>query len=199
MKNKFILLFIILLGVILSSCAGVSSKGIFGTGVSIAFDPRTVGTQMDDSIMQKNLTARILVKDKKYLLAVKSKVLDGRIFLTGRVENPEEKLQLTKLAWETKGARSVRNDIKIKEEFNFKRSAKDILITSKLRTALILNKNITSTNYQIDTYKNKIYVYGIAITSEEKDLVISEAKEILDVEDVIVSIILVEDLRIQKE
>ena len=199
MKNKFIFLSIILLGVILSSCAGVSSKGIFGTGVSIAFDPRTVGTQMDDSIMQKNLTARILVKDKKYLLAVKSKVLDGRIFLTGKVENPEEKLQLTKLAWETKGARSVRNDIKIKEEFNFKRSAKDILITSKLRTALILNKNITSTNYQIDTYKNKIYVYGIAITSEEKDLVVSEAKEILDVEDVIVSIILVEDLRIQKE
>ena len=199
MKNKFIFLFIILLGVILSSCAGVSSKGIFGTGVSIAFDPRTVGTQMDDSIMQKNLTARILVKDKKYLLAVKSKVLDGRIFLTGKVENPEEKLQLTKLAWETKGARSVRNDIKIKEEFNFKRSAKDILITSQLRTALILNKNIKATNYQIDTYKKKIYVYGIAITSEEKDLVVSEAKEILDVEDVIASIILVEDLRIQKE
>jgi osmotically-inducible protein OsmY len=199
MKNKFILLSIILLGIILSGCAGVSSKGIFGTGVSIAFDPRTVGTQMDDSIMQKNLTARILVKDKKYLLAVKSKVLDGRIFLTGKVENPEEKLQLTKLAWETKGARSVRNDIKIKEEFNFKRSAKDILITSQLRTALILNKNIKATNYQIDTYKKKIYVYGIAITSEEKDLVVSEAKEILDVEDVIASIILVEDLRIQKE
>ena len=199
MKNKFIFLSIILLGVILSSCAGVSSKGIFGTGVSIAFDPRTVGTQMDDSIMQKNLTARILVKDKKYLLAVKSKVLDGRIFLTGKVENPEEKLQLTKLAWETKGARSVRNDIKIKEEFNFKRSAKDILITSQLRTALILNKNIKATNYQIDTYKKKIYVYGIAITSEEKDLVVSEAKEILDVEDVVASIILVEDLRIQKE
>ena len=199
MKNKFIFLSIILLGVILSSCAGVSSKGIFGTGVSIAFDPRTVGTQMDDSIMQKNLAARILVKDKKYLLAVKSKVLDGRIFLTGKVENPEEKLQLTKLAWETKGARSVRNDIKIKEEFNFKRSAKDILITSQLRTAIILNKNIKATNYQIDTYKKKIYVYGIAITSEEKDLVVSEAKEILDVEDVIASIILVEDLRIQKE
>ena len=199
MKNKFIFFSIILLGVILSSCAGVSSKGIFGTGVSIAFDPRTVGTQMDDSIMQKNLTARILVKDKKYLLAVKSKVLDGRIFLTGRVENPEEKLQLTKLAWETKGARSVRNDIKIKEEFNFKRSAKDILITSQLRTAIILNKNIKATNYQIDTYKKKIYVYGIAITSEEKDLVVSEAKEILDVENVIASIILVEDLRIQKD
>jgi osmotically-inducible protein OsmY len=199
MKNKFALIFIILIGIIFSGCVGVSSKGIFGTGVSIAFDPRTVGTQMDDSIMQKNLAARILIKDKKYILAVKSKVLDGRIFLTGKVDNPEEKLQLTKLAWETKGARSVRNDIKIKEEFNFKRSAKDILITSQLRTAMILNKNIKATNYQIDTYKEKIYVYGIALTSEEKDLVISEAKEILDVEDVVASIILVEDLRIQKE
>ena len=197
MKFKFIL--VILLGVILSGCVGVSSKGIFGTGVSIAFDPRTVGTQMDDSIMQKNLAARILIKDKRYLLSIKSKILDGRIFLTGKVENPEEKLLLTKIAWETKGARSVRNDIKIKEEFSFKRSTKDILITSQLRTALILNKNIKATNYQIDTYKKKIYVYGIALTSEEKDLVISEAKEILDVEDVIASIILVEDLRIQKQ
>ena len=199
MKSKFLFLFIILTGVILSGCVGVSSKGLFGTGVSVAFDPRTVGTQMDDSIMQKNLTARILIKDKKYLLLVKSKVLDGRIFLTGKVDGPEEKLQLTKLAWETKGARSVRNDIKIKEGFNFKRSAKDILITSQLRTALILNKNIKATNYQIDTYKKKIYVYGIALTSEEKDLVISEANEILDVENVIASIILVEDLRIQKD
>ena len=197
MKIKFIL--VVLLSVTLSGCVGVSSKGLFGTGVSIAFDPRTVGTQMDDSIMQKNLTARILIRDKKYLMAVKSKVLDGRIFLTGKVENPEEKLQLTKLAWETKGARSVRNDLKIKEDFNFKQSAKDILITSQLRTALILNKNIKATNYQIDTYKKKIYVYGIAMTSEEKDLVISEAKEILDVENVIASIILVEDLRIQKD
>jgi osmotically-inducible protein OsmY len=197
MKFKFIL--VILLGLILSGCVGVSSKGIFGTEVSIAFDPRTVGTQMDDSIMEKNLTARFLIKDKKYLLSVKSKVLDGRIFLTGKVDHPEEKLLLTKVAWETKGARSVRNDLKIKEEFNFKRSAKDILITSQLRTVFILNKNIKSTNYQIDTYKKKIYVYGIALTSEEKDLVISEAKEILDVEDVIASIILLEDLRIQRE
>jgi osmotically-inducible protein OsmY len=195
MKLKFIA--IILLGVILSSCAGVSSKGVFGTGVSIAFDPRTLGTQMDDSLMQKNLAARILIKDRKYLLSVKSKVLDGRIFLTGKVDSPEEKLLLTKLAWEIKGARSVRNDIKIKEEFNFKRSAKDILI--QLRTAIILNKNIKASNYEIDTYKKKVYIYGIALTSEEKDLVISEAKEILDVEDVIASIILVEDLRIQKE
>ena len=197
MKTK--LIFIILAFIILLGCVGVSSKGIFGTGVTVALDPRTVGTQIDDSIMQKNLTARIIVKDKKYLLSVKSKVLDGKIFLTGKVENPEEKLQLTKLAWETKGARSVRNDIKIKEKFNFKRSAKDILITSQLRTALILNKNIKATNYQIDTYKKKIYVYGIALTSEEKDLVISEAKEILDVKDVVASILLVEDLRIQKE
>jgi len=149
MKFKFLL--VILLGVTSYSCVGVSSKGLFGTGVSVALDPRTVGTQMDDSIMQKNLAARILIKDKKYLISVKSKVLDGRIFLTGAVERPEEKLLLTKLAWEIKGTRSVRNDIKIKEEFNFKRSAKDILITSQFRTAIILNKNIKATNYQIDT------------------------------------------------
>ena len=197
MKIKFLVL--IFVGFILSGCVGVSSKGLFGTGVSVALDPRTLGTQIDDSIMQKSLTARILAKDKKYFLSVKSKVLDGRIFLTGKVDSPEEKLLLTKLAWEIKGTRSVRNDIKIKEEFNFKRSAKDILITSQLRTAIILNKNIRATNYQIDTYKKKIYVYGIALTSDEKDLVISEAKEILDVEDVIASIILVEDLRIQRE
>ena len=197
MKTKFLLL--IFVGFILSGCVGVSSKGVFGTGVSVALDPRTVGTQIDDSIMQKTLTARILAKDKKYFLSVKSKVLDGRIFLTGKVDRTEEKLQITKIAWETKGTRSVRNDIKIKEEFNFKQSAKDILITTQLRTAIIVNKNIKATNYQIDTYKKKIYVYGIAQTSEEKDLVISEAKEILDVENVIASIILVEDLRIQKD
>ena len=197
MKSKFIL--VVLVGIILSSCVGVSSTGIFGTGVSVALDPRTVGTQIDDSIMEKNVTAKIIIRDKKHLISVKTKVLDGRIFLTGKVDNPEEKLQLTKLSWEIKGVRSVRNDIKIKEEFNFKRSAKDILITSQLRTALIFNKNIKATNYQIDTYKKKIYVYGIALTSEEKDLVISEATEILDVENVVASILLVEDLRIQKE
>ena len=196
---KINLSIIIFIGIILSGCLGVGSPGLFGTGVSVALDPRTVGTQMDDSIMQKSIAARILAKDKKYFLAVKSKVLDGRIFLTGKVEKPEEKLQLTKLAWETKGARSVRNDIKIKEAFNFKQSAKDLLITSQLRTALIVNKNIKATNYQIDTFKKKIYVYGISVTSEEKDLVISEANEILDVEDVIPSILLVEDLRIQKD
>ena len=197
MKIKFLI--IIFFGFFLSGCVGVSSKGVFGTGVSVALDPRSLGTQIDDSIMQKSLTARILAKDKKYFLSVKSKVLDGRIFLTGKVDSPEEKLQITKIAWETKGTRSVRNDIKIKEEFNFKQSAKDILITTQLRTALIVNKNIKATNYQIDTYKKKIYVYGIAQTSEEKDLVISEAKEILDVENVIASIMLVEDLRIQKD
>jgi osmotically-inducible protein OsmY len=197
MKSKFIL--VVLVGIILSGCVGVSSTGIFGTGVSVALDPRTVGTQIDDSIMQKNLTAKMIIRDKKHLISVKTKVLDGRIFLTGKVDNPEEKLQLTKLSWEIKGVRSVRNDIKIKEEFNFKRSAKDILITSQLRTALIFNKNIKATNYQIDTYKKKIYIYGIALTSEEKDLVISEATEILDVENVVASILLVEDLRIQKE
>ncbi len=196
MRIKFI--FLILLAFILSGCVGVSSKGIFGTGVSVALDPRSVGTQIDDSIMQKNLSARIILFNKKYLLSVNSKVLDGRIFLTGKVEDPEEKLKLTKLAWETDGVRSVRNDVRVKEEFNFKQSAKDILITTQLRTALILNKNIKATNYQIDTYKKKIYVYGIAITLDEKKEVIDEAKQILDVEDVIASILLVDNLRIQK-
>jgi len=197
MKFKFIILIII--SIILTGCVGVSSKGLFGTGVSVAFDPRTVGTQIDDSIMQKNLSTRILLLDKKYLLSVSSKVLDGRIFITGKVDNPEEKLKITKLAWETKGARSVRNDIKIKEDFNFKQSAKDVLITSQLRTAMIFNKKIKATNYQIDTYKKKIYIYGIALTSDEKDEVIKETKEILDVEDVVASIILVDDLRVQKK
>ena len=197
MKNKFFILLFV--GIILSGCAGVATRGIFGTGVSVAFDPRSVGTQVDDSIMQKNLSTRILLLDKKYLLSIKSKVLDGRIFITGKTDNPEEKLKLTKLAWETKGARSVRNDIKIKEKFNFQQSAKDILITSQLRSAMIFNKSIKATNYQIDTYKKKIYVYGIALTLEEKNEVLREAKEILDVQDVIGSLILVEDLRIQKD
>ena len=195
MKNRILIL--LFFGFILSGCAGVSSSGIFGTGVSVAIDPRSLGTQIDDSLMQKNLTARILLLNKNYLLSVKSKVLDGRIFLTGKVDEPEEKLKLTKIAWETNGVRSVKNDIKIKEAFNFKQSAKDILITSQLRTALILNKEIKATNYQIDTYKKKIYIYGISRTKDEKDLVITEAKEILDVEDVIASILLVDNLRIK--
>ena len=195
---KFRILILLLATLFISGCVGVSSKGIFGTGVSVALDPRSLGTQIDDSIMQKNLSARLVLNDKKYFLSIKSKVLDGRIFLTGKVDDPEEKLQITKLAWETEGVRSVRNDIKIKEKFNFKQSAKDILITSQLRTALILNKKIKATNYQIDTYKKKIYVYGIALTIDEKELVLEEAKEILDVEDVIASILIVDDLRIQK-
>jgi osmotically-inducible protein OsmY len=196
MKNKFLIIFLVVL--ILPGCVGVSSKGIFGTGVSVAFDPRSVGTQIDDSIMQKNLSARVLILDKKYLFSVNSKVLDGRIFLTGKVDDPEEKLKLTKMAWEIQGVRSVRNDIKVKEDFNFKQSAKDLLITSQLRTALILNRNIKASNYQIDTYKKKIYIYGISITSDEKEEVINEAKQILDVKNDIASILLVENLRIQK-
>jgi len=197
-KMRIQLLKIFIIGLILSGCVGVSSTGIFGTGVSVAIDPRSLGTQIDDSIMQKNLSTRVLLIDKNYFLTVKTKVIDGRIFITGKVDDPEEKLKLTKLAWETQGVRSVKNDLKIKEEFNFNQSAKDLLITSQLRTALIFNDNIKATNYQIDTYKKKIYIYGIAITSDEKDLVIKEAKEILDVEDVIASILLVDNLRIQK-
>ena len=196
MKNK--LLILIFVSFILTGCVGVGSKGLFGTGVSVALDPRTVGTQIDDSIMQKNLTTKLTILDKKYFISVKTKVLDGRIFITGKVDNPEEKLKITKIAWETNGVRSVRNDIKIKESFNFKQSAKDILITSQLRSALIFNKNTKAVNYNIDTYKQKIYIYGIAETSDERIEVIEEAKQILDVEDVIASILLVEDLRIQK-
>ena len=196
---KIKLIFLLILVLCLSGCLGASSKGVFGTGVSIAFDPRSVGTQLDDNIMSKSLSTRILILDKKYFLSVKLKVLDGRIFLTGKVDDLEEKLQLTKLAWETKGVRSVRNDIKVKEKFNFKQSTKDLLITSQLRTALILNKEIKATNYQIDTYKKKIYIYGISMSKDEKSLVLKEAKEILDVENVIASILLVDDLRIQKK
>ena len=196
MKNKIILISLIFL--VFTGCVGISSTGIFGTGVSIAVDPRSLGTQIDDTVMQKNLLARLALRDKTYLISVNTKVLDGRIFLTGKVNDPEEKLQITKLAWETKGARSVRNDIKIKEDFNFQQSAKDLLITSQLRSALIFNKKIKSTNYQIDTYKKKIFIYGISLTEDERQEVINEAKEILDVEDVIASIVLLEDLRIQK-
>ena len=182
----------------LTSCVGTSTTGVFGTGVSIALDPRTIGTQIDDSIMDKSLDAKLMTTNKSYILNVRTKIIDGRIFITGKVDSAEEKLNITKMAWEIKGARSVKNDLKIKEDFNFKQSAKDILITSQLRTALILNKEIKATNYQIDTYKKKIYVYGIALTPGEKELVVNEAKEILDVEDVIASILIVDDLRIQK-
>ena len=196
MKSKLILFLLIFL--ILSGCIGSASRGVFGTGVSIAFDPRSLGTQIDDSIMQKNLITRLTLKEKSYFLKIKTKVLDGRIFLTGNVDGSEEKLQITKLAWETEGVRSVRNDIKIKEKFNFKRSAKDILITSQLKTAMIFNKKIKASNYNVNTYKKKIYIYGIALTSDEEEQVIDEAKQILDVEGVVASILLVEDLRIQK-
>ena len=196
MKIKLINLFLILF--ILSGCVGAASKGIFGTGVSVALDPRSLGTQIDDSIMDKNLETRLLLLNKSYFLSVKIKVLDGRIFITGKINSLEEKLKITKLAWETEGVRSVKNDLKVKEEFNFKQSAKDLLITAQLRTALVFNKQIKSANYNIDTYKKKIYIYGIANSEDERKEVINEAKQILDVEDVIASILLVKDLRIQK-
>jgi len=196
MKIKLINLFLILF--ILSGCVGASSKGIFGSGVSVALDPRSLGTQIDDSIMDKNLETRLLLLNKSYFLSVKIKVLDGRIFITGKINGLEVKLKITKLAWETEGVRSVKNDLKVKEEFNFKQSAKDLLITAQLRTALVFNKQIKSANYNIDTYKKKIYIYGIANSEDERKEVINEAKQILDVEDVIASILLVKDLRIQK-
>tara|TARA_B100002049_G_scaffold89924_1_gene66272 strand:+ start:73 stop:666 length:594 start_codon:yes stop_codon:yes gene_type:complete len=196
MKLKIINIFFVLL--LMNSCVGTASTGVFGTGVSVALDPRSLGTQIDDSIMQKNLSARLALNEKSYLISINIKVIDGRIFITGKVDDPEEKLKITKFAWETKGVRSVKNDIRIKEEFNFSQSAKDLLITSQLRTAIIFNKEIKASNYQIDTYKKKIYIYGIALTSDERKKVINEAKEILDVENVIASILLVEDLRIQK-
>ena len=195
MKYK---LFLLLIFLTLTGCVGTSSTGVLGTGVSIATDPRTIGTQIDDNIMQKNLSAKIINMEAKYFLTVKPKVIDGRIFITGKIDTIEEKLKITKLAWEIKGARSVKNDLKIKEEFNFKQSAKDLLITSQLRTFLITNKKIKSANYNIDTYKKKIYIYGIAENEDERAEVINEAKQILDVEDVITSILLVDDLRIVK-
>ena len=194
--NKiFLLIFLILL----TGCVGYSSTGVLGTGVSIALDPRTLGTQIDDSVMQQNLRAKIVSMDKGNFLSVKTKDLDGRIFLTGKVDSVEEKLKITKLAWEIKGARSVKNDLRIKEKFNFQRAAKDVLITSQLRTAMITSKKIKAVNYNIDTYKKKIYVYGIAANEEERAEVMNEAKQILDVEDVITSIFLVEDLRVLKK
>ena len=197
MKIKKIIILISL--VFITGCVGYSSTGVLGTGVSIALDPRSLGTQIDDSIMQQNLRAKLISADKSYIISVKTKILDGRIFLTGKVNSVEDKLKITKLAWEIKGARSVNNDLQIKEKFDFKRSAKDILITSQLRAAMIGNKKIKSVNYNIDTYKKIIYVYGIAQNKIERDEVTKEAKQILDVEDVITSIFLVDDLRVVKK
>ena len=195
---KFRNLILIITFILISGCVGYSSTGVLGTGVSVAMDPRTIGTQIDDSIMQKNLRAKLILMDSAYLLKVKTKVLDGRIFITGKVDTVEEKLKITKLGWEIKGARSVKNDLKIKEKFSFRQTAKDVLITSQLRTAIIANKKIKSANYDIDTYKKIIYVYGIAQNEEERAEVINEAKKVIDVEDVITSIFLVEDLRVIK-
>ena len=196
MKKSFIILFLLFL---LSSCIGSSSSGIFGTGVSVALDPRTLGTQIDDSIMQKNLLARLALTEKKYLINLSVKVLDGRIFLSGKVEGAEEKLKINKMAWETKGVRSVKNNIAIKQKFSLKNTAMDILITSQLKTALILNKNVKAANFNIDTINQKTYVFGIAHGEEEKREIIEEAKQIVDLKELVTSILLVSDLSRQKE
>ena len=196
MKNNFIILFLLLL---LNSCVGSSTSGVFGTGVSVALDPRTLGTQIDDSIMQKNLRARLVLTEKKYLVKISVKVLDGRIFLGGKVDEPEEKLKITKMAWETKGSRSVKNNIVVKQKFSFKNTVKDILITAQLRTALILNKNVKAANFNIDTINQKTYVFGIAHNENEKKEIIQEAKQIVDLKELVTSILMVSDLSRQRE
>ena len=196
MIKKFKILFLLLL---LNSCVGSSTGGVFGTGVSIALDPRTLGTQIDDSIMQKNLVARLALTEKKYLIKISVKVLDGRIFLGGKVDEPEEKLKITKMAWETKGTRQVKNNINIKKKFSFKNIAKDFLISSQLRTALILNKKVKAANFNIDTANQRTYIFGIAYTEEEKREIIQEAKQIVDLEELVTSILMVSDLSRQKE
>tara|TARA_B100001250_G_scaffold179906_1_gene154632 strand:+ start:1276 stop:1866 length:591 start_codon:yes stop_codon:yes gene_type:complete len=196
MKKNISLLLVLFL---LSSCVGSSSGGVFGTGVSVALDPRTLGTQIDDSIMQKNLLARLALTEKKYLVSLSVKVLDGRIFLGGKVEEAEEKLRITKMAWETKGARSVKNNISIKQKFSFKNTATDVLITSQLRAALILNKNVKAANFNIDTINQKTYVFGIAHTDDEKKEIVQEAKQIVDLKELVTSILLVSDLSRQRE
>jgi len=195
MKKKIKILFFLFF---LSSCVGSSSGGVFGTGVSIALDPRTLGTQIDDSIMQKNLLARLALEEKIYIVTLSVKVLDGRIFLGGKVDQPEEKLKVTKLAWETKGARSVKNNIVIKQKFSFKNTAKDVLITSQLRVALVLNKKVKAANFNIDTINQKTYVFGIAHTEDEKREIVQEAKQIVDLKDLVTSILLISDLSRQK-
>ena len=181
----------ILLILILTSCTSVSK---FGAGVDITFDPRTIGMQIDDTIMQKNLSARLALTDKKYFLTVQSEVLDGRIFLSGKVDEPEEKIKITKMAWETKGVRAVKNAITIKGESTFKSTAKDILITSQLRSALIFNKKTKSRNYTLETINKKIYIFGIAMSLDEKKEVINEANKIYDVEEIFPSIYLATEL-----
>ncbi len=186
--KKFLSILIILT---LTSC---SSVGRFGAGVDITFDPRTIGMQIDDAIMQKNLSARLALTEKKYFLSIQSEVRDGNIFLSGKVEEPEEKIKITKMAWETKGVRSVKNAITIKGQSNFKSTAKDILITSQLRAALILNKKTKARNYTLETINKTIYIFGIAMDQDEKKEVIDEANKIYDVNKVIPSIYLASEL-----
>ena len=176
---------------VITSCTSASQ---FGAGVNITFDPRTIGMQIDDTIMQKNLSARLALTDKKYFLSIQSEVIDGRIFLSGKVDEPEEKIQITKMAWETKGVRSVKNAISIKGQSNFKGTAKDILITSQLRSALIFNKKTKSRNYTLETINKNIYIFGIAMNKDEKKEVINEANKIYDVNEIIPSIYLASEL-----
>tara|TARA_Y100000992_G_C21160991_1_gene441073 strand:- start:221 stop:799 length:579 start_codon:yes stop_codon:yes gene_type:complete len=187
MKKIISLLSILLL----VSC---TTAGRFGAGVDITFDPRTIGMQIDDTIMQKNLNARLALTEKKYFLTIQSEVIDGRIFLSGKVDKPEEKIKITKMAWETKGVRSVKNAITIRGQSNFKSTAKDILITSQLRTALIMNKKTKSRNYTLETIDKNIYIFGIAMDDEEKKEVIKEANKIYDVKKIIPSIYLTSEL-----
>jgi osmotically-inducible protein OsmY len=177
--------------VLLTSC---SSVGKFGAGVDITFDPRTIGMQIDDTIMQKNLSARLALTNKKYFLLIQSEVLDGNIFLSGKVDEPEEKIKITKMAWETKGVRAVKNAITIKGQSNFKNTAKDILITSQLRTSLIFNKKTKARNYTLETINKNIYIFGIAMNAEEKKEVINEANKIYDVKEIFPSIYLATEL-----
>jgi osmotically-inducible protein OsmY len=187
MKNFFNIFLIF----VLTSCTSV---GKFGAGVDITFDPRTIGMQIDDTIMQKNLSTRLALEEKKYFLSIQSEVLDGRIFLSGKVDEPEEKIKITKMAWETKGVRAVKNAISIKGQSNFKSTAKDILITSQLRTSLIFNKKTKSRNYTLETINKNVYIFGIAMDEEEKKEVINEANKIYNVGEIFPSIYLATEL-----
>ena len=185
------IIFSLLIIFFLTACSTATQ---FGTGVNITFDPRTIGMQIDDTIMQKNLSARLALTDKKYFLAIQSEVLDGRIFLSGKVDKPEEKIKITKMAWETTGVRSVKNAITIKGQSNFKSTAKDILITSQLRAALIFNKKTKARNYTLETINKNIYIFGIAMDAEEKKEVLNEANKIYDVREIVPSIYLASEL-----
>jgi len=184
---------------ILTGCVGVGSEGVLGTGVSIYLDPRSLGTQIDDSIMQKSLLIRIAKTDKKYILDVSPKVVDGHIFLTGVVEKVDEKILMTKLAWKTEGARSVKNNIEVKDKFSLKNYSQDVLISSQMKVALLANKKISMSNYQVNTVNQVIFIFGIAANEAERREVMNEASLIKDVKSVDATIFLVDDLSKNKK